>query len=557
MKQIFMLCGIAALAFSCSKDDSDGSTDPTTPPGTDITLPLTVQVTSGCYTAADGLENVPVTISEGDAIGLYILRDGNPEASAVKLTLANDGTWNASEELKHAEGNRYFAYYPWQEQPNGAIHADAENDQAFFAEMISEWIPAADQSTPEKFAAASLMTASGKVSATDEAATLALQFTPRTALVGISFPQTVYKFTNSPSIPDYTVPVSNIAFDGFTPSTLDSGIHLYQVNPNSESEVKGSYGEGESWKFAAADNEAGRLTLHAVGGGNTEKQHTLQVGDFFLADGNLLPKDTDAATVAAAPVVGIVYQIDPSRISEAEKKALGEKVHGQVVSCQMFIPETENSSKWCTYGGTGNRDESSIGLNPIPDLNSDHATNVKLADAAIDGYYYTTQILTQRAKDLETFYPLFCEIKNFAALAGGPVSGIHATEWYLPAIGQWFDVIRGLGGYDLAVDSPDLHSFIFDEVEYVDTFYWVCKDNVDVVASLNKAMEKVAADRKFNYLTSQTNTFWTSSIMNNSSVHSFSINSKLLFPDDPDAWRISVLSGPKNLFYYARALLCF
>lgn len=327
MKHIFMLCGIAALAFSCSKGESNDSTDPTTPPGTDISLPLTVQVTSGSYTA-DGLENVPVTISEGDAIGLYILRSGNPEATAVKLTLGSDGTWSADEELKHAEGNRYFAYYPWQEQPAGTIQADAENDATFFAGMIAEWAPAADQSTPEKFAAAALMTATGKATATADAATLDLQFTPRTALVGISFPQTVYKFTNTPSIPDYTVPASNIAFDGFTPSTLDNEIYLYQVNPESDSEIKGSYGEGESWKIAAADNEAGSLTLHAIGGGNTEKQHTLQVGDFFLADGNLLSKDTDAATVAAAPVVGIVYQIDPNRISEAEKEALGGKVHG-------------------------------------------------------------------------------------------------------------------------------------------------------------------------------------------------------------------------------------
>lgn len=225
MKQIFIFCGIAAFAFSCSKGDSDGSTDPTTPPGTDITLPLTVQVTSGSYSASDGLENVPVTLNEGDAIGLYILRNGNPDATAVKLTLGSDGTWSASEELEHTEGNRYFACYPWQEQPSGAIHADA-------------------------------------------------------------------------------------------------------------------------------------------------------------------------ATVAAAPVVGIVYQIDPNRISDAEKEALGGKVHGQVISSQMLIPRTQNSSKWCTYGGQGNRDESSIGLKPIPDLNSDHATNVKLADAAIDGYYYTTQILS-------------------------------------------------------------------------------------------------------------------------------------------------------------------
>ena len=556
MKHLFMFCGIAALAFSCSKGESKDPSGSITPPETAPALPLTVQVTSGSYAAIGG-EDIPVVISEGDAIGLYILGSDNPEVTAVKLTLGGDGTWSASEELEHTEGNRYFACYPWQEQPGGAIHADAENDETFFAEMISEWIPAADQSTPEKFAAASLMTATGKTTATDESATLVLQFTPRTALVGITFPQTVYKFTNTPSIPDYTVPASNIVFDGFTPSNLDNEVYLYQVNPDSDSEIKGSYGDGETWTFAAADCESGNLTLQAVGDGDTEKQHTLQVGDFFLADGHLLSKDTEAATVAAAPVVGIVYQIDPSRISEAEKEALGGKVHGQVISCQMLIPRTENSSKWCTYGGTGDRDESSIGLKPIPDLNSDHATNVKLADAAIDGYYYTTQILTQRADELENLYPLFCEIQNFATLAGGPVSGIHATEWYLPAIGQWFDVIRGLGGYDMAVDSPDLSPFILDGIEYVDTFYRTYKDDVDVVASLNKAMEKVSAECKFDYYMAQTNVFWTSSPMSSAAVHALSFNSKEVSPNDPEAWRINVLSGPKDRYYNTRALLCF
>lgn len=552
MKQFFLLCGIAALAFSCNKGDSNDNPEPTTPPETVATLPLTVQVTSGSYVSSEGLERVPVTISEGDAIGLYILRDGDTEATPVKLTLGNDGTWSASEELKHAEGNRYFAYYPWQEQPDGAVDAKATDDEAFFAEMIAKWEPATDQSTPEKFAAAALMTASGETQTSAEAATLTLQFTPRMALIGITFPQTVYKFTNTPAISDYMVPASNVVFSRFVPSADENGMYLCQVNPASDVEIKGSFGsEKEPWSLAAAGNKAGALTTHAVGNGDTEKEYTLQVGDFFLADGNLLPKDTEAAKVAAQPVVGIVYQIDPNRISEAEKQALGgDKVHGQVISCQMLVPTSEDSPlKWSIYGGNGDRDESSIGLKPIPDPEGDMAKNVGLANAAIDEYYYTTQIWKERADELEKNYPLFGEIQKFKTVAGGPVAGVHATEWYLPAIGQWFDVVRGLGGYDLAIDSPDLVNYGGGG------FYWKNSGNIDILSNLNQAMEKVSAQNKYEYFATYTNFFWNSSVMSSTSTHCFGINAQPT-AEDLDM-RVNVLAGDKSVLYYTRLMLCF
>lgn len=62
------------------------------------------------------------------------------------------------------------------------------------------------------------------------------------------------------------------------------------------------------------------------------KLHTLRVGDFFLADGRLLPYDTDKEKVQASNVVGIVFQTNPGRVGEAERKVLGGEAHALVMA---------------------------------------------------------------------------------------------------------------------------------------------------------------------------------------------------------------------------------
>lgn len=526
---------MAALAVSCG----DSGDDPGPKPAK--TLPLTVRISGGSYTAAADAgtagKEYPVTLAEGSAAGLFVVHADGTSADPVKLTLGAGGVWSAAQgELpEYTKGDRYFACYPFEAAGKDDVEVSATTDDAFFAAPIAGWKPAADQS--EGYAASALMTAAGKVSATETSATLELRMTPRTALAVLTMPTTKYVFDNEPALPDYIVPATNVSFDGFTPYAAEEGTYLYSVNPAEAPALEGSYGDGQQWTQETAGATAGKWTSYAVNGGTVEKNHTLRIGDFFLADGNLLSKDAEASEVAAAHVIGIVFQTDPERIDAADKEALGGAVHGTVIATKSTQPVA-----WYTKE---KRDESEIGIAPFFSEEDDLRTTAQKTDACVRGYYYTRQILTERASDVEKDqYPIFSEIASFAATAGGPADGV-TTGWYIPAIGQWFDVLRNLVGTELSEESL---------IDYGGgTFYYSLEENpANVHGALNAAMEKVSADDKDKYPENESSAFYfCSSVLDSESVHVFSPNRGI------NAVRINIMAGYKKNRYTTRPMLTF
>ena len=51
----------------------------------------------------------------------------------------------------------------------------------------------------------------------------------------------------------------------------------------------------------------------------------IRPGDFLLADGSVLSRDTDAETVRNANVIGIVFSTDTSLMSDYDKQYLRDK----------------------------------------------------------------------------------------------------------------------------------------------------------------------------------------------------------------------------------------
>ena len=536
MKHFWLYCGMAALAVSCG----DSGDDPGPRPAK--TLPLTVRISGGSYTeAADAGtagKEYPVTLAEGSAAGLFVVHADGTSADPVKLTLGAGGVWSAAQgELpEYTEGDRYFACYPFEAAGKDDVEVSATTDDAFFAAPIAGYKPAADQS--EGYAASALMTAAGKVTATETSATLELRMTPRTALAVLTMPATKYIFDNEPALPDYVVPATNVSFDGFTPYTAEDGSYLYSVNPAEAPVLKGSYGDGQQWTQETSGATAGKWTSYAVNGGTVEKSHTLRIGDFFLANGNLLSKDAEASEVAAAHVVGIVFQTDPERIDAADKEALGGAAHGVVIATKSAEP-----AAWYTRK---DRDESEIGIAPFFSEEDDLRTTAQKTDACIRGYYYTRQILTERTSDVgKGQYPIFAAMESFAATAGGPAEEVATTGWYLPAIGQWFDVMRNLVGAELSADNVTDYGG--------GTYYYPQEEKpLDVHKLLNEAMKKVSVENKTEYPEDDNSAFYyCSSVLSTSGAHVFSPNRGV------GTFRFNIMSGAKDNRYDARAMLTF
>ena len=471
---------------------------------------LTISVTDGGYTSA--VENMKTRVetravengyttefTEGDACGFYMVRGGKPVYSNVKLTAEKDAAtggimWKTDGTTLAAgmDGESYYLYYPYQADMAGKTATPAEGavmtDAEFFKPLIDGWQPGDDQSTHAAYTASDLMTAGGSTTGTGNTIHLSFAMKHRMALAVIEMPKTVYKFIDA-NVPDYTVGAEATFTGTAKPLRMADGTYRYLVH-SSMPTIEGCY-DGGNREFtittSASHPVVGEYKRYKVdGAAETIKNVTYaesgiaRIGDFYCTKNNgttgyLIPKEADETTVQAAKVVGIVFQTDKSRIGAKEKEKLGGEgnVHGLV----MAVKNIATRQAWGLFG----MDEGLTTCRTKADNYND-----------ISGYGNCEHIRTNRGSFAN--YPAFKAADDYNTTCPVPAT---TTGWYLPASGQWWDILQNLGGCPALADvtqqtSPDIAG----------EFLW--KSQGDVPAALNKWMENIAVGDKdtFNNLVS-------------------------------------------------------
>ena len=471
---------------------------------------LTISVTDGGYTSA--VENMKTRVetravengyttefTEGDACGFYMVRGGKPVYSNVKLTAEKDAAtggimWKTDGTTLAAgmDGESYYLYYPYQADMAGKTATPAEGavmtDAEFFKPLIDGWQPGDDQSTHAAYTASDLMTAGGSTTGTGNTIHLSFAMKHRMALAVIEMPKTVYKFIDA-NVPDYTVGAEATFTGTAKPLRMADGTYRYLVH-SSMPTIEGCY-DGGNREFtittSASHPVVGEYKRYKVdGAAETIKNVTYaesgiaRIGDFYCTKDNgttgyLIPKEADETTVQAAKVVGIVCQTDKSRIGAKEKEKLGGEgnVHGLV----MAVKNIATRQAWGLFG----MDEGLTTCRTKADNYND-----------ISGYGNCEHIRTNRGNF--DSYPAFKAAYDYNTTCPVPAT---TTGWYLPASGQWWDILQNLGGCPALADvtqqtSPDIAG----------EFLW--KSQGDVPAALNKWMENIAVGDKdtFNNLVS-------------------------------------------------------
>ena len=471
---------------------------------------LTISVTDGGYTSA--VENMKTRVetravengyttefTEGDACGFYMVRGGKPVYSNVKLTAEKDAAtggimWKTDGTTLAAgmDGESYYLYYPYQADMAGKTATPAEGavmtDAEFFKPLIDGWQPGDDQSTHAAYTASDLMTAGGSTTGTGNTIHLSFAMKHRMALAVIEMPKTVYKFIDA-NVPDYTVGAEATFTGTAKPLRMADGTYRYLVH-SSMPTIEGCY-DGGNREFtittSASHPVVGEYKRYKVdGAAETIKNVTYaesgiaRIGDFYCTKNNgttgyLIPKEADETTVQAAKVVGIVFQTDKSRIGAKEKEKLGGEgnVHGLV----MAVKNIATRQAWGLFG----MDEGLTTCRTKADNYND-----------ISGYGNCEHIRTNRGNF--DSYPAFKAAYDYNTTCPVPAT---TTGWYLPASGQWWDILQNLGGCPALADvtqqtSPDIAG----------EFLW--KIQGDVPAALNKWMENIAVGDKdtFNNLVS-------------------------------------------------------
>lgn len=448
------------------------------------------------------------TFVKGDQIGVFAVKGGSVITGCQNVPLTYNGTsWSGSAPVYKYAGATYFAYYPYTASMNSKTSVD-EIVAAFNATVTT----ATDQSTYAKYTACDLMTTTGAVSPTSSS--LSFSFTHKMSLIEISLPVQKYKTTDDANAYEYSAPVFNPTFSltlsgsgGATtikPYPMDNGIYRYIV-------PAGTSGTTVSGAFNTADNktiEYSKSSL-SLSAGNykrlnvtydgapsaTPTERALAVGDFYYSDGSICPGD--ASNPPSEGCIGIIYSTDAKRIGTAAQNALATK---GVTTPHGLVMALTNASDGCRWGDYG-KDENSGGADGTPfKANTDQ---LKKQYENVNGYAETHWIIDEYGKNgntaLQTTYTAFYHANRYGTTDSGTAqyaAPANTTGWFIPSMGQWWDILSNLGGINL--DTYKESTGKYAEIDGAAT---------TAMNNMNKYLQKINGTATFS-----TNTFfWSSS----------------------------------------------
>lgn len=213
------------------------------------------------------------------------------------------------------------------------------------------------------------------------------------------------------------------------------------------------------------------------------------VGDFYMNDGSLVDNAATLTDEQKAACIGIVFTTDPDRIGEGAKSALtakGVSPHGLVMA---LTNATSENHHW-----------SNISINEPGLAETD---NLQKMYQNVDGYAETHQIIDNRDA-LQSDYTAFYFVSRYC-MAGSDTEKYAAPEkstgCFMPSIGQWWDIMRNLGGIS-ALDNYKDNT----------TDFLIRLDNQGSTArnNINASLSKIPGASTIG----QYDCFWTSSEFN-------------------------------------------
>lgn len=227
-----------------------------------------------------------------------------------------------------------------------------------------------------------------------------------------------------------------------------------------------------------------------------------QVGDFYCktpdgTTGYLIPGNIASLTDAQqAACIGIVYSTDASRIGAAATKFLSDKgitPHGLV----MALTNASDGCRWGDYG----KDENSGGADGEPF--KENTTTLQKQYLNVDGYGETQWMVNKIANGYNAdTYKAFDVASKYGTEESGTAQYAvpsNTTGWFIPGMGQWWDILSNLGKIDLTSYRDDTGSSTS-----------INGDATIAVANMNTYLQKISGATQFSTGTY----FWSSSEYN-------------------------------------------
>lgn len=444
-----LACALILMLAACTSD----ALDELPPAGTDPDArPLTITVSDGGMYATGQTRaqerGYSTVFTEGDRIGLYVVKDKTLEMENLCLTLQG-GKWTlpaGTSQLLYSPDRSYHAYYPYQDDRylNGKV---SPGDEDFFKIVVYYWLVKTNQSTYAQYTASDLMTARGVYSNH----TLSFAMEHRMSLFILQVPATKYSYTEkidgreiSKSYYRYTAVLSKNVYwqenpctarllvNTKSPKVFNPGPYEYYYNGNRETFY---------FDYSSQLNlQPGKYTVHKVGDNEAGKEEfrSLAAGDYYMQDGSILPgdeisklsRDERKSCLGVVFWVGEIEGIHWTQTGRLEGDRLlmrdhPECVHGMVVA----MHDASQEVKWAI--GKGAAESTYAWAKSFNDFTPGEQADweeIRKSDLYF-GYYRFRLMALYGSRHDDTTFPARNAIATYANSHPAPAG---SSGWFLP-----------------------------------------------------------------------------------------------------------------------------
>lgn len=439
-------------------------------------------------------DNYKTSFEENDQIGLFIVDSETQELlKNMTLTKSTDG-WSGT--VYYYENADYIAYYPYDAELKEV--ASVGDIKTYFAENKYTY----NQGTEENYRNSDLMTAVVGAESLSEGANLNLNFTHSNALVEFNIPYYSYSTEDGGAGYTYSVPVDlslkltkgdgATAVEDFKPYQVAVGKYRMIVPVGEKLTFEGKFTDAKIDKPVniTAPIEAG---LAANAGqiynvkyenspevGEVEKR-AIQPGDYYYADGNIVPKEF--AAVPEDNCIGVVF----ATTTKGETALDGTTTcnNGYVMALVDATGNTDKVNSWTYYWGQNNT--SIMGLYATGTTDNTSLSAV-ITDDSKSGFYNTDLIVksgnyADGNAYIQHAVTTFGQEGYFTSNYKAPES---TSGWFIPSAAQLVTLIKNLGAGEngkFSYDGSDYSVTDYDGTQKI----WFD----DVVEKLNSKLSAV------------------------------------------------------------------
>jgi hypothetical protein len=380
------------------------------------------------------------TFELADKAGLYVVKNGQLLKDNVQLTYNVNGFWEPSEVITATDelnGAQFYAYYPY----SATATFDASSATPFAA-MVAASAPSAKQGSKAEYQAADIMVSSAATIGQYNAVTLPLIH--QKAMVCLELPNSSYIFDNPDMEPYVLAKAENAKFLlGETTVTpyFDDASQSYRliIEPGESKTLTTSFiNNGEERSYEAtnlAQIGRGQYAKYVIDGGALLVNMTLEVGDFYCADGRIIKKD---AETLPNNIVGVVVK---TSTTEAIRSAGASWNHGVVVSI------SEVKAKWGNDKSTTSEQNNAgwkywyRSYNLADQNGQTSAAKLDESIMAEEGYEVTKawRAVPQPLEigGITLDYTSIMNDTMDAWMESYPLPSAICSGWYIPSLGDW------------------------------------------------------------------------------------------------------------------------